>query len=320
MAPNRPDNRRDARTLKYGRIRSRGLTACGLLRLLSLCSLAALVATGCATGNSAYDRAVEHHERGRLAEAIREYRRAIELDPRDPKPAFNLAVIYQDQGRSEEARGLYQEILSVHPGYASALVNLAAIHEKEGSFGEAEITFQRAMEADRMDPAPPSQFGFSLMRRGRTAEAAEAFREALRRSPDWANAHFGLGMCALESESRDESKALEHFESALRYNPADRAAALEAARILEANGKLGRATAILEKASSLEPEDPAVFLHLGKILGRQGRWKEAEKALEKALALGALPSECHRELSRIYERLAEESSAAEKEVERTAER
>ena len=101
----------------------------GIAVPLLLCS----IVWGCASANvNHYNLGVEHYTRGRLPEAVEEYKEAIQQDPKDPRPRFNLAVIYQDMGRNEEASKLYELIVEAHPGHAPALVNLAAIKEKKG--------------------------------------------------------------------------------------------------------------------------------------------------------------------------------------------
>ena len=52
--------------------------------------------------------------------------------------------------------------------------------------------------------------GMALYGMGRNGDAAASFREAIRLSPRSADAHFGLGLCALASGNR--GLALEEYK------------------------------------------------------------------------------------------------------------
>lgn len=271
--------------------------ALGLLFVLGL--------GGCATKANHYNLAVAHHEKHRLPEAIQEYRQAIRENPADPKPQFNLAVIYQDQGRWDEAEKIYMELVRKHPDYAAAWVNLASIREQAGDREGAEKLYKRAVEATRDDAAPLSQYGFFLLRRDRPADAAECFWEALKREGSCANAYFGLGEIA--EKSGDPAAAIRQYENAARRNPVDFEARLRAAQVATSLNDRSRAISHLQEAVALNPDRGDVFLLLGKLLREDGQMKEAEKAVEEASKHGAPEAECNRELTVIYERLAEEA-------------
>ena len=250
------------------------------------------ISWGCATANvNHYNLGVEHYTRGRLPEAIEEYKEAIQQDPRDLRPRFNLAVIYQDMGRNEEASKLYELILKAQPGHAPALVNLAAIKEKEGDSSGAESLLRKAAEMDKDVCFPPSQYGFFLLRRDRPEDAEAAFKEAVRRDHSCANGYFGLGSLAVRKGDSE----------------ADLPAHLEAAEILIALGNRAEAIRLLKRAATLDPHRAETYYLLGRLQGQERAWKDAEEALSKALSLGAPRAECSIELSQIYRRLAEEA-------------
>ena len=278
------------------------LTAMVLTVLTGLMMLSGCAATPRPLAH--YQRGIDYHGKGQWGEAIREYQRAIDLDPADPDPRFNLGVLYQDRGNLKEAKEQYQAILDRHRDYAPAWINLASLQEIEGDMQTAEAFYARARQADPVGSVPATQMGFFLLRRQRPDDAAAAFTEALRRDPQSANGHYGLASIA---EARgDYQLALKHFVQAVQSNPRDLQACLKAG---ELSGRLGlRDDAIryLRRAALLDPVRGETYLQLGLLLRDEQRWKAAEQAFREALAQGARPAECHRELSRIYERLAVE--------------
>lgn len=267
-----------------------------------------LLFSGCATsGGDPYKRGVEKYGKGRIDEAIREYKEAALAHPGDPRPTFNLAVIYQDRGRLDEAETLYRAIVGQYPHHAPAWSNLASVQERLGRIGEAESSYRRAIESDRDDVWTVSQFGFFLLRAGRQAEAVAAFEDAIRINVRCSNAWYGLGTVA--EQKGDQRAALQNYDKALMYNPADLEAYLHSVDIRLARSERGAAIGLLRKASDLAQQRGDISLLLGRLLREEGKLKDAEKALEQAGKNGAPAAECERELSIVYGRLSEEAAA-----------
>ena len=74
----------------------------------------------------------ELHEQGRLEEAERAYRAALESGAEDPLLHFNLGVLLEDLGRKGEALQSYRAALRQDPGMADCHYNLALLYEKAG--------------------------------------------------------------------------------------------------------------------------------------------------------------------------------------------
>jgi tetratricopeptide (TPR) repeat protein len=70
------------------------------------------------------------HEAGRLAQAERVYRDAIDAAVRDPLLLYNFGVLLHDMGRSSEALATYQAALRGNPGLADCHFNLALLYEE----------------------------------------------------------------------------------------------------------------------------------------------------------------------------------------------
>jgi len=113
-------------------------------------------------------------------------------------------------------------------------------------------------------PAPTPAFSGdarALFDRGREAykenrdeEAAEAFKEAVRLEPDFAEAHYRLGLALHAAGQREESE--KSFE---------------------------RAAELFEKVVKKEPKDSEAHFYLGLALGRLGKHDDAVKAFKESI-------------------------------------
>jgi superkiller protein 3 len=88
-------------------------------------------------------------KQGRLEEAIREFQRAVEVDPTYAAAAFNLAYAYDRGGRIEEALAQYSHALELDPQNVLGQNNLGVLYDKQGRYEEAIAAFEQAL---RLDP------------------------------------------------------------------------------------------------------------------------------------------------------------------------
>lgn len=116
---------------------------------------------------------------GRHAEAVDEYRKALELDPKMERARMGLGLSYGEQGRYEDAIRSYEVVLSSDPGNAEAhyqkgmaLMSLGRSEEAIGSFSSAiaiNPEYSRRAEA----PQAADEGTTPATDDGQTASAAE---------------------------------------------------------------------------------------------------------------------------------------------------
>lgn len=77
------------------------------------------------------------HEGGDPAAAEEHYRAAVALRPDDGTARFNLGVALQDLGRTGEALSAYRRAVAADPGCADAYFNLAQLYDELGQRAQA---------------------------------------------------------------------------------------------------------------------------------------------------------------------------------------
>ena len=169
---------------------------------------AILLLAGCATGpdvERADDVVADGEERA--------------VPPR-AQTLYEQAVAAMAAGDHTDAELRFREFLLQYPDYPGVHVNLAIIHAEAGNDADAEAAIEAALGTDANHAPALNQLGMLRRRQGRFEEAEAAYLKAVTVAPDYALAHYNLGVLNELYLQRLEP-ALQHFEHYQSLAPAD---------------------------------------------------------------------------------------------------
>lgn len=133
---------------------------------------------------------------------------------RPPDPAaeaeFHRAMVRLQDGDAETAERLLVGLGRRHPELPAPHLNLAILRLRQGRHAAALEAVEASLAADPDSATAHNLRGMSLRALGRFEEAETAYREALRLRPDYANAHFNIGVL-YEIYLQDYPRALLHY-------------------------------------------------------------------------------------------------------------
>ncbi len=118
---------------------------------------------------------------------------------------------------------------------------------------------------------------------GRAGEAIEAFRETVRRAPNWFEAHCRLALALRQGQRHGE--AAEVVLTALQSWPKEAQLHLLLGAIRKQQGEFAGAAECCRKAIALVPANPHAHYNLGLVLQTMGRLEEALGAYRQTLDL-----------------------------------
>jgi arylsulfatase A-like enzyme/Flp pilus assembly protein TadD len=123
------------------------------------------------------------------------------LAPDDPDAENALGLAYSQVGRTAEALRTFRRVLEMDPASGLTLENIATVQRKTGDRAGAEASLRRAIALDPTLAGAHTELGILLAETNRNAEAIEEWREALKIDPANLGALFDLTM-ALGSAGR----------------------------------------------------------------------------------------------------------------------
>jgi tetratricopeptide (TPR) repeat protein len=156
-------------------------------------------------------------ETGYQDEAIREFKKAIEVDPHYPRVHYYLALTYLAQGEKERfptAQALFEQELALNPKEFFSTFFLGVIHLEDREFPIAEEFLKKAAELQPQNPDPLLYLGQVYFENNHPDLAIETLRKsiALTTDPSHNNyqiskAHSMIGQILVKLGKQDEAEA-----------------------------------------------------------------------------------------------------------------
>ena len=180
----------------------------------------------------AYDRAIElqpdyldpHFNRGnallrlqRNLEALASFERAIALSPRLVLAHYNRGAVLETLGRVQDAMDSYRAVLEVEPGDVQARFNLGCNHLSLKQYDEALTCMDAVIGHAPQVARAHGNRGVALLRTGRLREAVSACDQALALQPQCADTLNNRGNAHLQLKNYEQAFA--DLSEAIRLKP-----------------------------------------------------------------------------------------------------
>jgi len=194
-----------------------------------------------------------------------------------------LAGIHLQNGKLPEAEKEAKAALQLEPGYLPALVYLAEVYERQKRYDAALPLARQAAASD----SPDRQSGLFLLvanlyvALGKSREGLDDMRAFLPRRGLESDLHSALGI--LESASGDSSGALAEYRRALELDPLAQEPIKRLFDLYRKENKLDLLVPVLQSAVQKNPDSAFHSNFLALCLDQTGKGKEAEEFYLRAL-------------------------------------
>jgi thioredoxin-like negative regulator of GroEL len=138
------------------------------------------------------------------------------------------------------------------PNDAIAWFSLGIAYGNSGQTAQAIEAYQQALRIDPEDAKAWYGLGITYGESGQTAQAIEAFQQVLRIDPEHANVWYGLGITY--GESGQTAQAIEAYRQALRINPEHANAWYGLGVAYRIDGQINKLTEVYRRLKVLDPK------------------------------------------------------------------
>ena len=227
---------------------------------------------------------VAFYKTGMFDEALREFRRVLELRGNDPMARFHVGLVFSRQQRWDDALAAFMAAAAVPAAKMAVFHNLAYVLEQLKRYDEARSALEEAIRrGGANDPRVQTSLGVVCLLSGDLQAAAAALAAARQAfgdrapSPVWYH-YMGLA-AALTGDLRRAAAVLKEGTAA---HP--RAAVLlnNYAVVLERVSSFDEARSMAERALQEDAALPEVHKNVGDLNYRVGRYEDAMESYLRA--------------------------------------
>ena len=226
------------------------VTSCVIVVVVAVLS-AACKSDPQATARQHLAKGDQQLERKAYPEAIIEYRRAVQADPRLGQARLQLAFAYAVTGDGVNALREYVRAADLLPEDRDAQAKAGTFMLLAGQFTDAQALADRMLKRDPNDAHAHILRANALAGLKDAEGAVAAFEKAVSLDPDRAGTYSELGTVQLASGNREAAE--KSFRRAVEVDPKSANAHMALANYLWSTGQLPQAESEIRTALSLQP-------------------------------------------------------------------
>ncbi|MGD1862213.1 MAG: tetratricopeptide repeat protein [Leptolyngbyaceae cyanobacterium] len=231
------------------------------------------------------ERADELFEQNRFHEAIRCYKKAVQVQPQATTAWLKLGIALENTEQYLAAAAAYETVAEHQPQDYLAWLKLGKVQEYLGQPTAAMTAYDQVLDLQPKNYWVWADRGQILEQLGRVEEALSAYERAIELKPDFQLAQDRRRQLLISLKRVDELYVLRHYkdaiaacDQALKENPEDATIWLMRGMALENQRQLAEAAIAFNTVIRLQPNDHVAWFRLAVVLEDLGHAKRAAKA------------------------------------------
>lgn len=148
--------------------------------------------------------------------AIKNYKRALEIDPEITSIYLNLGSIYLEQDNYQNAIDIFKKGVETKPSFAALRFRLAKAYYLNDDLSKAREEFNQVIDLNENAYKAYYYLGKIYYQKDNLQKAIYNYQQAIRYNPDYVSAYISLGDIYLEQEN--PYKAISQYTIAIDKN------------------------------------------------------------------------------------------------------
>ena len=178
-----------------------------------------------------------------------EFKKNIELDPKNDKVYVERGRLYRDQGEFQQAVDCYRKATEINPKNDAAWTELGQLYYRFGAWRLTGDFLRKAIDINPKNEMAYFELGRLYQRQGESRQAEDLFKRAIELDPENSLAFYQLGI--LYRDQGKLSQAEDSFRRSVEIRPQDERTLGALASLYEEMSKPELAKAYAEKANRL---------------------------------------------------------------------
>ncbi len=245
------------------------------------------------------NRGNAYSQTGDLSLALADFNKAISLNPNLPKPYNGRGFIYKKWGDLHKALADYTQAIKKDPGYGEAYSNRGGIEDFLGELPEAIRDCSIAMAEDPSDANAFYNRGVAYYKQGNFVMALADYNKAIELNPNFTDALNNRE--DIYKAQGNMSNAIPDYTHVIALNPHDATAYNNRGYIYSQQGNFTQALADFNKAIELNPKLAQEYNNRGNVYNIQNQFDQALSDYTKALELDPKYAEVYYNRGSIYD-------------------
>ncbi|MBM4147185.1 MAG: tetratricopeptide repeat protein, partial [Nitrospira sp.] len=203
--------------------------------------------------NTAYDLGVVLFNNQQYDEAIVNFQRALELNPKLLHAYNYIGNALQEKKKYDEAISYYKKALALNPYFIGAHYNLGDAFLDKGQLDKAIACYQQAIKLDPYFAHAYNNLAIALKDKGQIDEAIIYCKKAIELDPNLVEAIYNMGNALYDKGQLDE--AMTYYQKALQLNPNHAGAYTNLGNVFKSRGEVDKAEMFYRYAMQMNPDD-----------------------------------------------------------------
>jgi tetratricopeptide (TPR) repeat protein len=256
-----------------------------------------------------YERVEKNMEEGNFEEAMKEIRRAIQMDPKRAESYFYLGRLLLEIQYFPEAIEAFKTSTELDSTSLPAYQNLGIAYYRQKDLGQAIKTLEEAKRRfhDRLDKITHYNLGIFYQDAIMDSDAEKEFLLVLEIDSSDADAHSNLGYSYLRQGKSED--AIEHLALAREFNPERYSKETMLGAAYYQVVQYEEAQKVFKEVLKEDPKNTTVHLHLGLIHLHQVEYDEAIRSFKRVLGVEPTHKEASYNLGLAFARLGRQKKA-----------
>ena len=226
------------------------------------------------------------------AEAVKELKKAIEINGNIAQYHSNLGEIERQRGNTDKAMYSLRRAIGIDENYAQAYNNIGIIYYDKGEFEEAAKNYEKALSIEDNYPEAHNNLGNALRSLDKGEEALKHYESAIMLREDYPEAYNNMATVLRDKDMREES---EHaYRKALQLKPDYTEAYNNLASLLIQESELDEALRVLGEGLKVDEKNIPILVNVARVQMEKTNYEAVEMACKLAIQEdpGSAEAEC----------------------------